>query len=58
MSGKGEDGGPQESIAELAPDLRVRADAAGIVITCAGDQSRAKDLQEPEWTSFGDGTDR
>jgi len=54
---EGEEGGPQESIAELAPDLRVRSDAAGIVITCAGDQSRTQDLQKPERTPFGDRRD-
>jgi hypothetical protein len=54
---EGEEGGPQESIAELAPDLRVRSDAAGIVITRAGNQARAKDLQKPEGTPFGDGRD-
>jgi hypothetical protein len=38
---------PGERIAELRPGLRIGGDAGGIVVGGAGDQTGAKELQEP-----------
>ena len=43
---EGEGKGPREAIAELRPDLAVRADAAGVVVRRAGDEPRTELRQE------------
>jgi hypothetical protein len=42
---EGEEGGPEQPIAELAAHLRIGPDATGVVIAGACDQTRAQDLE-------------
>ena len=43
---KAEDEGPREVITELRADLAVRADAAGIIVSRAGNQTGAEALEK------------
>jgi len=50
--GESKEGGPQQAEAELAPDLRVGADPARVVVACPGDEPRSKQLEKARRTAL------